>query len=67
MLGYAVLINISAFMSLQIRMLCICTATDQVSSKFEDKRKGSIIGPTSCLLVIMNPRLQSIRAGCSEV
>lgn len=66
MLEYAVLINISAFMCLQIRMLSIFTVTDYVSSKFEDKRKERIIDPSSCLLVIMNPRLQSIRAGCSE-
>lgn len=50
-------INISAFICLQIRMLCIFTITDLLSSKVEDKRKGSIIDPTLCLLVIVSPRL----------
>lgn len=51
------LINISAFICLQIRMLCIFTITDLVSSKMEDKRKESIIDPALCLLVITSPRL----------
>lgn len=56
-LGYAVLINIRAFICLQRHMLCTFTITDLMSSKAEDKRKEGVIDPTLCLLVIMSPRL----------
>jgi len=51
------LMNISAFICLQLRMLCIFTITGLLSSKVGDKRKESIIDPTLCLWVIMSPRL----------
>lgn len=59
------LINICAFIYLQIRMLYIFTITDLVSSKVEDKRKGSIIDPVLRLLVIMSPRLAAEHWGSS--
>lgn len=60
MLGYAMLINIRAFICLQRHMLCTFTITHLMSSKVEDKRKEGVTDPTLCLLVIMSPRLAAV-------